>query len=220
MSRSVAEGASWRKATAAAAACRRGGGAVADVQQSGVGSAMRASLKLRKFDRGTTGTLSEVHIAGVGGGGEEQNRAVPCAHPRIRPSGQNGQRSLGWADPGRALIRVRSTCCPASAAMRENCKMQVARGRGKCKLQHLWLPRAACLLACSCSAWVRLFWSALVCSGLLSLRCSASLLRSPCSPCPSPLRRCPPSNGSAPPALWPHGGIPLEKTVTVACSEI
>jgi hypothetical protein len=55
------------------------GGAVADVQQSGVGSAMRASLKLRKFDRGTTGTLSEVRIAGVGSGGEEQNRAVPCA---------------------------------------------------------------------------------------------------------------------------------------------
>jgi len=61
---------------------------VADVQQSGVGSAMRASLKLRKFDRGTTGTLSEVHIAGVGGGGEEQNRAVPCAQLRIRPSGR------------------------------------------------------------------------------------------------------------------------------------
>jgi hypothetical protein len=92
------------------------------------------------------------------------------------PSGQNGQRSLGWADPGRALIRVGSTCWPASAAMRENCKKQDADA--------------------SCKR-VRLFWSGLVCSALpvlLSLLCSASsaLLRSPCSPCPSPLRRCPP----------------------------
>jgi len=71
---------------------------------------------------------------------------------------QNSQRSLGWADPGRALIRV-------LAARRQQRwgELQVARGRGKCKLQLSgWLPRAACLLACSCSVWC-------ACSALLSL---------------------------------------------------
>ena len=79
------------------------------------------------------------------------------------PSGQNGQRSLGWADPGRALIRVGSTCWPASAAMRENCKKQDADA--------------------SCKR-VRLFWSGLVCSALPALLC---LL---CSP-PLPLLSLP-----------------------------
>lgn len=39
---------------------------MADVQRTGVRSAMRASLRLRKMGGGTAGTLSQVHIAGNG----------------------------------------------------------------------------------------------------------------------------------------------------------
>jgi hypothetical protein len=64
MSRSLAGAASEKKAEAAAAS--RGEGVMADVQRAGELSAMRATLRLRNMDRGTAGTLSQVHIAGNG----------------------------------------------------------------------------------------------------------------------------------------------------------
>ena len=54
------------------------------------------------MDRGTAGTLSKVHIAGVVWlvvvvvkNSSSRIALCRCAHP----GGQNNQRSLGWGDP-------------------------------------------------------------------------------------------------------------------------
>jgi hypothetical protein len=74
-----AEGASWRQAAAVAGQLveERSSSSSRRAASGPAQSAILASLTLGAMDRGTAGTLSKVHIAGVGvgsGGGEEQQQ--------------------------------------------------------------------------------------------------------------------------------------------------